>query len=63
MSVEAGTRELRPYAVARITLPEGKHTLHAVGRTAAGAAAGDIELKDVDVKAGRRTFLIVRTAK
>lgn len=50
-------------AVARVTLPAGKHALHAVGRTAAGAAAQTVDLKDVEVKAGQRTFLIVRTVK
>jgi hypothetical protein len=49
-------------AVARATLPAGKHTLRLAFKTAAGAAAGERALENVDVRAGRRTFVIVRTA-
>jgi hypothetical protein len=48
--------------VARVTLPEGVHCLHLTFRSASGAPAGTQDLKDVAVRAGRRTFVIVRTA-
>jgi uncharacterized protein len=49
--------------VARLFLPEGAHDLKLTFRTAAGAAAGEEERKGVQVRAGHRTFLIVRTVK
>jgi tetratricopeptide (TPR) repeat protein len=49
-------------AVARVVLPEGPRTLHLTFRDASGGAAGTRDLKDVAVRAGRRTFVIVRTA-
>lgn len=48
--------------VARLVLPAGKHALHVTTRTAAGAAAGTQDLP-VEVKAGGRTFVVVRSAK
>ncbi len=49
-------------AVARLTLPAGDHDLHLTFHTAAGAQASTQDLRDVKVRSGRRTFLIVRTA-
>ncbi len=49
-------------AVARVVLPEGKHALKLTFRDAGGAVAGEREA-DVQIRPGRRTFLVVRTAR
>jgi uncharacterized protein len=47
-------------AVASVVLPAGKHTLDLTFRDAGGAAVRT-KTSDVEVKAGRKTFLVVRT--
>lgn len=50
-------------AAARMVLPAGPHALRLTYRTAAGAAAGEKVLENVEVRPGRRTFVIVRTTQ
>jgi len=48
--------------VASLTLPAGKHTLTLTFRDAAGNTVLTREMKDVDVRPGKKTFLTIRTA-